>query len=310
MERLALTHLIGKTVTLDPNRFSHLENQGEALSLDLPQDATQMHVEILDERGEPVYDVDLGAQSKGRVSVPWNGLKPNHLPAKSGQYLLRATAQQGDRKIQLATQAQGEVSGISFEGAEPVLIVTVGGNTRQPHKVKLNAVVQVEDRPATPFGPARREHRSGPHSGVAGEARVSSIQNFFPAITRLPGAQDAPKTEQGRDPQAPEFREILGQALEKPASSEDLSQLPRGLKFSAHASQRLQERNLQMDAPTLAAVNAATDRAAAKGLEETLILTPTVALIVNPQNRMVITAMARDAARGNVFTQIDGAVII
>ena len=57
-------------------------------------------------------------------------------------------------------------------------------------------------------------------------------------------------------------------------------------------------------------VNEALDRAAAKGVEDTLVLTSNAALIVNVPNRTVITAMDRSQMSGNVFTNIDGAVIV
>jgi flagellar operon protein len=89
-----------------------------------------------------------------------------------------------------------------------------------------------------------------------------------------------------------------------------LGQVRAPLKFSAHATQRLNERKIQLDQATLVKVNEAVDKAAAKGLEDTLILTPNSALIVNVGNRTVITAMDRGQLQGNVFTNIDGAVVI
>jgi flagellar operon protein len=92
--------------------------------------------------------------------------------------------------------------------------------------------------------------------------------------------------------------------------SKELGQVRSPLKFSAHATQRLTERKIQLDQATMAKVNEAVDKAAAKGLEDTLILTPNSALIVNVGNRTVITAMDRGQLQGNVFTNIDGAVVI
>lgn len=57
-------------------------------------------------------------------------------------------------------------------------------------------------------------------------------------------------------------------------------------------------------------LNEAVDRAAAKGLDDTLILTKDAAFIVNVANRTVVTAMDRNSLDGNVFTNIDGAVIV
>ena len=57
-------------------------------------------------------------------------------------------------------------------------------------------------------------------------------------------------------------------------------------------------------------VNEAIDKADANGIDDTLVLTKDAALIVNVKNRTVITAMDRAQMTGNVFTNIDGAVII
>jgi flagellar operon protein len=93
-------------------------------------------------------------------------------------------------------------------------------------------------------------------------------------------------------------------------SGKDLSQTRAPLKFSAHASQRLTDRKIALDPSTLKAVNDAVDKAEAKGVEDTLVLTKDAALIVSVKNRTVVTAMDRGQLNGNVFTNIDGAVIV
>lgn len=82
------------------------------------------------------------------------------------------------------------------------------------------------------------------------------------------------------------------------------------LKFSAHASQRLRERKIDIDPATMIKVNDAIEKADAKGVQDTLVLTGNAALIINVPNRTVVTAMDRAALTGNVFTNIDGAVIV
>jgi flagellar operon protein len=72
----------------------------------------------------------------------------------------------------------------------------------------------------------------------------------------------------------------------------------------------MQERKIAIDPATMTRVNDAVDKAAAKGVEDTLVLTGNAALIVNVPNRTVITAMDRNSLSGNVFTNIDGAVIV
>jgi flagellar operon protein len=92
--------------------------------------------------------------------------------------------------------------------------------------------------------------------------------------------------------------------------TKDLGAIKQPLKFSAHASQRLAERKITLDSATMTKVSDAIDRAEAKGIEDTLVLTNDAALIVNVKNRTVITAMDKQSLKGNVFTNIDGAVIV
>lgn len=85
---------------------------------------------------------------------------------------------------------------------------------------------------------------------------------------------------------------------------------PGGLRFSAHAQQRLESRRIDLSDADLARIGGAVDQAAAKGARETLLLLDRAALVVSIPNRTVITAMSRDEAAQNVFTQIDSAVVV
>ena len=106
-----------------------------------------------------------------------------------------------------------------------------------------------------------------------------------------------------------EFDKVFEQTL-NPERSLDLNQVREPLKFSAHASQRLRDRKIALDSNMMSKISAAVDQAEAKGIDDTLVLTPDAALIVNVKNRTVITAMDRGSMTGNVFTNIDGAVIV
>ena len=144
---------------------------------------------------------------------------------------------------------------------------------------------------------------------------------LYPSVTSLPGqtgvgSQD--KAIRKSDGAPGEFDQVFKSEIGKGAPSSSgtgsggsaLDQIKSPLKFSAHASQRLRERKIQLDASTMTKVHEAIDRAEAKGVDDTLVLTKDAALIVNVPNRTVITAMDRASMNGNVFTNIDGAVII
>lgn len=137
---------------------------------------------------------------------------------------------------------------------------------------------------------------------------------LYPNVTSLPGQSGVGRTDgpTTRKPDAKpgEFAEVLDRSLESPALDDALGRVRQPLKISAHASQRLQDRKIALDPALLAKVNDAVDKAAAKGVEDTLVLTGDSAFIVNVKNRTMITAMDRAQLTGNVFTNIDGAVII
>jgi flagellar operon protein len=80
--------------------------------------------------------------------------------------------------------------------------------------------------------------------------------------------------------------------------------------FSAHARDRLVQRNIQLTPHDMERLQGGVQQAAGKGARESLVLMNELAFVVSVPNRTVITAMTGDAAKGNVFTQIDSAVIV
>jgi len=96
--------------------------------------------------------------------------------------------------------------------------------------------------------------------------------------------------------------------LEQALSGSQVS--PAGLKFSAHAQQRLALRGIQLTEPQLAQLGRAVDQVAAKGGTESLVLMQDAAFVVSVPNRTIITAVTGATAREGVFTNIDSAVIV
>ncbi len=96
------------------------------------------------------------------------------------------------------------------------------------------------------------------------------------------------------------FEELLKQKQELKSNE---------LKFSKHASERLSDRNIELTNEQVQRLNDATAKASEKGIKETLVLVDNMAFIVNIKNNLVVTAMDSEKTNGNVFTNIDGAVI-
>lgn len=81
------------------------------------------------------------------------------------------------------------------------------------------------------------------------------------------------------------------------------------LKFSAHATARINSREIDFGKEDAVRLNQAVEKAQAKGAKESLILMDDKAFIVSVVNRTVITAVNRNSLSSNVITNIDSAVI-
>ena len=83
-----------------------------------------------------------------------------------------------------------------------------------------------------------------------------------------------------------------------------------GVKFSKHADMRLKQRDITLTDEQLSRLNVGTQKAGLKGIKESLVIMDDLAFIVNTQNNTVVTAMDKNNNEENIFTNIDGAVII
>jgi flagellar operon protein len=82
------------------------------------------------------------------------------------------------------------------------------------------------------------------------------------------------------------------------------------IKFSRHAEFRLQSRNISLSQTQKDKMKEAVSKAESKGVRDSLVLMDDLAFVVNVKNRTVITAANSNELKENVFTNIDGAVII
>ena len=82
------------------------------------------------------------------------------------------------------------------------------------------------------------------------------------------------------------------------------------LKFSKHASMRLENRKINLSKEQSERLESGVQKASEKGIRESLVIVDSLAFIVNVPNKTVVTAMDRTESDDNIYTNIDGAVII
>ena len=99
------------------------------------------------------------------------------------------------------------------------------------------------------------------------------------------------------------FADILGRMQDETAAS-------GGLKFSKHATDRLATRDITLDGEQMDRLKDGVAKASMKGIKESLMIMDKLAFIVNIPSSTVVTAMDSNLSNEQVFTNIDGAVIV
>ncbi len=101
------------------------------------------------------------------------------------------------------------------------------------------------------------------------------------------------------------FQEIL----QKKSEAQDTGKAEQ-LKFSKHAAVRLTDRGIELTDAQLERLNDGAKKAGQKGIRDSLVIVDDLAFIVNVPNKTVVTAMDSRETQDNVFTNINGAVIM
>lgn len=97
-----------------------------------------------------------------------------------------------------------------------------------------------------------------------------------------------------------------------PSSFQDIltGKINDSFKISKHAEKRMVERGINLPAHTWQEMIKKVKEAHEKGVDDSLVLTNNAAFVVSAKNETIITAMNREEASDQLFTNIDGAIIL
>lgn len=130
--------------------------------------------------------------------------------------------------------------------------------------------------------------------------RDINFERSYNSFVRTPIVSNTHSTaaKPGAKKPSVEFSEILKQKLSDK------------LVVSKHANQRIADRNINLTESVIQRLDNAVGKAREKGIKDVLIFDNDMAFIVNIPNNTIITAMNRRDMQENVFTNIDGAVML
>lgn len=108
----------------------------------------------------------------------------------------------------------------------------------------------------------------------------------------------------------------LRSVTSKPTSTDSFSQhlqealQPEKLTLSKHAKERMSQRGIQIDEAKWGQIQEKVNEAKKMGVKDSLVLLQDAALIISAKNNTVITAMDRQEATAQIFTNINGTIIL
>lgn len=82
------------------------------------------------------------------------------------------------------------------------------------------------------------------------------------------------------------------------------------VNFSKHAMTRAEERGIELTPSLMEKLAGSVEKAQEKGAKNILAFDATQAFIINVPYGRVITTMSQDEMKENIFTNIDGAVLL
>ncbi|MBB5172072.1 TIGR02530 family flagellar biosynthesis protein [Texcoconibacillus texcoconensis] len=123
---------------------------------------------------------------------------------------------------------------------------------------------------------------------------------IMPHHLQQPLPKPPPKSNPQTEKSHTSFKAVFDQQLQNETS----------LKLSKHAEKRLQERNIELGDKKWQQIEEKVAEAKQKGVNDSLVITEQAALVVSAKNDTVITAMNRQEAKDQLFTNINGTIVV
>lgn len=106
------------------------------------------------------------------------------------------------------------------------------------------------------------------------------------------------------------FGAVLQQELDKSEQTAQSTQSAQTINFSKHAMARAEERGIELTPTLMDKLADSVEKAQEKGATSILAFDSSQAFIINVPHGRVITTMTQEEMKENVFTNIDGAVLL
>ena len=130
---------IGKTVTATGSMFGVNDAKPDPIRFDLVNDADSVFIQIYDNYGGFVTDIQAGARPAGEQQIAWDGRDSNGAVVADGPYTFTVMAMNTDGAIVSSNSyTTGVVTGVDYKSGATNLLI----NDRE---VPISSVIRIEE---------------------------------------------------------------------------------------------------------------------------------------------------------------------
>jgi flagellar basal-body rod modification protein FlgD len=128
--------LIGKSVVVPGNTFTYTKDQPVQASIELPNGADGVQIDLLNAAGQTVFQQILGSQQAGSLALSWSGQSSNGSAVPEGIYRFRVAAVAQGKNVVPTVSTLSEIRSISQDASGQMLVQVQGGQTLKMADIK------------------------------------------------------------------------------------------------------------------------------------------------------------------------------
>lgn len=131
-QALQAASIVGRDVLVDSDTGYMSADQPLKGSVDVPVDAAEVHVRIVDSSGATVREIALGTQSPGMADFEWDGLTSEGEQAPDGEYKIVAEMREGSQAYGLPTLVAARVDSVALGNYGGGAMITTDSGLQLP----------------------------------------------------------------------------------------------------------------------------------------------------------------------------------
>lgn len=203
-QNLQALSFIGKTVTTDNSKVSHVEaTDAHDIRFSLPQDSAHTSVLIKDSTGTVIRKLEFKNLKTGKNEINWNGKTDEGTTAAVGDYTAEFDAKASNgKKLFVESKVEGMITGVNFTAQGPLLMIGKQAVSMSEVKTISDPSLKQPETPMNTGAALTPGPQGGP--GLPASAIQAAIQQAM--ANEQKGGAGGPVPQQAKQPEKAEVK--------------------------------------------------------------------------------------------------------